>query len=87
MNNIDTTLNERGSRYGKFVDNANMTQMFKDIMSKSPSYSLLTNCHKESLDMIFHKISRILNGDPNYSDSWIDIAGYAELARKENEKI
>jgi hypothetical protein len=33
----------------------------------------------EALDMIFHKIGRILNGDPNYADSWIDIAGYAKL--------
>jgi hypothetical protein len=29
--------------------------------------------------MIAHKIGRILNGDPNYADSWIDIAGYAQL--------
>jgi hypothetical protein len=33
----------------------------------------------EAMDMIFHKIGRILNGDPNYADSWIDIAGYAKL--------
>jgi len=26
-----------------------------------------------------HKIGRILNGDPNWSDSWHDIAGYAQL--------
>ena len=29
--------------------------------------------------MIAHKIGRILNGDPNYLDSWIDIVGYAQL--------
>jgi hypothetical protein len=29
--------------------------------------------------MICHKIARILNGDPNYADSWVDIAGYAQL--------
>ena len=33
----------------------------------------------EALDMILHKIARIANGDPNYADSWIDIAGYAKL--------
>jgi len=33
----------------------------------------------EALDMIAHKIARILNGDPNYADSWDDIAGYAKL--------
>jgi hypothetical protein len=34
---------------------------------------------RESLDMIQHKISRILNGDPNIVDSWADIAGYAHI--------
>ena len=29
--------------------------------------------------MIFHKIGRIINGDPDYADSWHDIAGYAQL--------
>lgn len=29
--------------------------------------------------MIFNKVARILNGNPNYADSWVDIAGYAKL--------
>lgn len=29
--------------------------------------------------MICHKLARIVNGDPGYSDSWRDIAGYAML--------
>lgn len=33
----------------------------------------------EALEMIAHKIGRIINGDPNYADSWHDIAGYAKL--------
>jgi hypothetical protein len=31
------------------------------------------------MEMICHKMARIMNGDPNYSDSWHDIAGYAKL--------
>lgn len=34
---------------------------------------------QEALDMICHKIGRIINGDPDYADSWHDIAGYAQL--------
>jgi hypothetical protein len=33
----------------------------------------------EALDMIAVKISRILTGDPNYSDNWHDIQGFAKL--------
>lgn len=34
---------------------------------------------KESLEMVQHKIGRILNGDPEYDDSWTDQSGYATL--------
>jgi hypothetical protein len=33
----------------------------------------------EALEMIAHKIGRILSGDPNHQDHWDDIAGYAKL--------
>jgi hypothetical protein len=37
---------------------------------------------REALDMIAHKIGRILNGDPNYADSWHDLEGYARLVEQ-----
>lgn len=33
--------------------------------------------------MVAHKIGRILNGDPNYHDSWHDIIGYTKLVADE----
>jgi hypothetical protein len=51
----------------------------------------MKSSQKESLEMIMHKVARILNGDPNYSDSWHDIAGYAKLIDdvliKENAEV
>lgn len=79
--NVDAILDERGSRYGNFLDHARITQRLKNV-----AHQFATDHDKrfdvdqaEALDMIFHKIGRILNGDPNYADSWIDIAGYAKL--------
>ena len=82
---IDETLIERGSRYGKFADHATVTQRLKNVMHNSPNWTegKLTDAQKESLEMIAHKIGRILNGDPNYDDSWIDIEGYAKLITKQ----
>ena len=37
--------------------------------------------------MICHKIGRILNGDPDYGDSWRDIAGYALLVADRLEGV
>ena len=47
------------------------------------SHANLKSYQRESLDMIVHKIARILNGDPNHVDSWHDIAGYATLVELE----
>ena len=77
--NIQETLAERGSRYGKFAEHANITQRIKYIMQYTQNWNELQEDQKESLEMIAHKIGRILNGDPDYDDSWVDIAGYATL--------
>jgi len=76
---LSTVLSERGARYGKFSKHAEITQTLKRVMHSTPNWTLLSSAQKESLEMIAHKIGRILNGDPNYSDSWVDIAGYSKL--------
>lgn len=81
MTDITQTLTDRGSRYGKFEGHAEIAQRLKAIMRV---YEAERGCdldpdQREALEMIAHKIARILNGDPNYADSWIDIAGYAQL--------
>ena len=83
MSDINTTLAERGKRYGAFAGHAVLTQSLKAVFVSAPRYGLLTPSHRESLDMIAHKIGRILNGDPNYADNWHDIAGYATLVEQE----
>ena len=83
--NVDHILQERGSRYGKFSGHASVTQDLKDVIKialAARSKELMPN-QKEALDMICHKIGRIINGDPNYADSWIDIAGYSSLVAKQ----
>lgn len=75
--NIADVLAERGSRYGEFKRHAKITMELKGIVSKyNPG---MDPDQLEALDMIMHKVGRILNGDPNYADSWVDIAGYAKL--------
>jgi len=81
LTDVDKTLDERGKRYGRFRDHAEISQHLKATIE---NYAVKRNCdldpdQSEALGMICHKIARILNGDPNYADSWIDIAGYAKL--------
>lgn len=79
---ITDTLTERGSRYGAFARHAEITQTLKDGLRNHPGWAKLTYNQREALEMICHKIGRILNGDPNYADSWHDIAGYATLVEQ-----
>jgi hypothetical protein len=55
-------------------------------MYQEPGYNKLSADQRESLDMIQHKIGRILCGDPDYADSWHDIAGYAMLVEQRLNK-
>lgn len=79
---IDTTLAERGERYGNFADHADITQGIKDAMKKGRNWDSLKNDQREALEMAAHKFGRILNGDPDYIDSWHDIIGYVRLVEQ-----
>ena len=90
---IENTLTARGHRYGEFKEHAEVTQSIKIAMRIGRNWYNLTHDKREALEMIAHKIGRILNGDPNYKDSWHDIVGYAKLVddtlteETHNEKI
>lgn len=76
---IDATLAERGSRYGSFTEHARITQAIKRAMADSPNWEKLADDQREALEMVAHKAGRILNGDPDFHDSWYDIIGYVKL--------
>lgn len=78
---VERTLEERGTRYGAFSGHAEISQQLKAVLRM---YEAKRGCdlypdQREALEMICHKMARIINGDPNYADSWHDIAGYAKL--------
>lgn len=77
-------LAERGKTHGPYELHAGVTQQIKNVMhfQHQNGYACwvkLTESQRESLDMIAHKIGRILAGDPDFRDHWDDIAGYAKL--------
>ena len=75
---ITDILDERGSRYGVFTEHAEVSQSLKGALYAGMQRDLAAD-QKEALEMICHKMARIVNGDPDYEDSWRDIAGYATL--------
>jgi hypothetical protein len=79
MSSIEATLSQRHSTYGAFDEHARITQNIKRAMIDSPNWETLSDDKREALEMLAHKMGRILNGDPEYKDSWHDIIGYTKL--------
>ena len=79
--NIKQTLEERGKRYGSFKGHAEVTQTLKQVIrvELTRRNKHLSASQQEAIDMTFHKIGRIVNGEANYIDSWRDIVGYNQL--------
>jgi hypothetical protein len=79
---IVDVLKERGKKYGSFETHAILSQKLKAVI-RNHDYHYETKgrsfAQAEAIDMILYKIARIINGDPNYKDSWVDIEGYAHL--------
>jgi hypothetical protein len=79
--NVDTVLDERAKDYGKFIEGAEIMQMLKRLVHNyiEDRGTPLAFDQREAIDMIIHKLGRIINGNPDKVDHWVDIAGYATL--------
>lgn len=78
---VDTVLNTRAKDYGKFKDGASLMQGIKRLLAAHAAQhdKTFADDQWEAIEMIVHKMARIVNGNPDKVDSWQDIAGYATL--------
>lgn len=87
---IEQTLEERGNRYGKFEEHAQIAMAIKNALRIFPEkFDRLPPVVAQAFDVIADKMARTLNGDPYYDDNYHDIIGYAKLVedwvKKENK--
>lgn len=73
-------LEEREQTHGDYSETARMAQALKKVMRHNPR---LSDVQKESLDMICVKLARIVCGNPDDHDHWLDLAGYAMLVHRD----
>lgn len=81
-------LVEREKTHGDFRSNAAISQALKAIVYRNCTKvsGELSDVHKEALDMICLKLSRILSGQASFKGHWDDIAGYANLGAEATER-
>jgi glucan phosphorylase len=86
MKQVNEILEERGSRYGDFNKLSRLSQSIKDVYYINQKENV-TPAMSEAIEMIIHKLARIINGDPYYKDNFIDIQGYCQLYLDELNRI
>lgn len=80
---VQSTLDDRGVNYGDYTDVSASSQRLKDAARQAPGWHKLTHDQAESVEMILHKIARIISGgNPSFVDNWHDIGGYALLSEQ-----
>jgi len=85
---VEELLQTRGNRYGTFKNQAALSQALKNTIMKHyfntrENPAPMEPYMAEAIAMICHKLARIVNGDPYYESSWVDIEGYAKLVSDE----
>lgn len=85
MPELQETLDQRGSAYGPFREQAAVAQELKAVIRGAwlSGITTLEPFEVEALDMLATKISRIVCGAPRQLDSWHDIAGYASITERD----
>jgi len=83
MSDIENVLKERGAAYGDFASLACLEQELKEALRSGTCWRGLCPATRTSLDMIVHKLARVLNGPGEVLDNFVDLVGYAELALRE----
>ena len=75
---LSDILADRAETHGDFERVARLAQNLKTLIRSEPH--CLSYRQMESLEMICAKMARIVCGNPDEPDHWIDIQGYAALA-------
>lgn len=83
---IKEVLNQRQKTHGEF---SQVSKTYSDFIKTLENTGFFGKCedhHRLAIDVIFLNLSRILNGDMNFDDRWLDIIEYSELVLKQLDK-
>ena len=73
----------RDHQHGGMEAVGDVSQQLKLVLRDGRNWEKLTYGEQEALEMISHKLGRILSGaDPHDPQHWEDVAGYAHAAMR-----
>jgi Domain of unknown function (DUF6378) len=72
-------VKDREKTHGNYQTQSALAQKFKKAFRSTPNWEKLNEQQAEALEAMAVKLARILAGDANYKDHWMDLQGYAFL--------
>lgn len=85
--NIEAILQNREQTHGLYSVQSATSQRLKSLIWTSPNYQTMPDHMREGLEMIQHKVARIVSGNAYERDHWVDIMGYAALVLRELDQV
>lgn len=79
MDETQDTLHAKEASHGPYRDQARFSQLLKGIVHKHKNWNGIPGEQKEAIDVILMKVSRIIAGNHDEPDHYLDISGYAML--------
>lgn len=82
MPEVKDILAARRDVHGDFVESSVTQGRIISELESTPGWSRCSYAQRRALHMIVEKLTRIVWGNPDEPDHWIDIAGYSTLGGK-----
>jgi len=77
-NPAQSIIEERAKIRGDFREQARVSQNLKRMLHDARGQQL-SDEQRECLEHMLEKMARIVTGDPNEADAWLDLIGYPTL--------
>lgn len=84
-NALDQIRDDRAKTHGKFEDGAKVFEILTAPVAQALNDGQISDVQHYGLIMAMSKVTRILVGDPNEKDHWIDGANYLLLGGGVND--
>ena len=82
--NTTELLAQRESTHGDFIQGAEIFAQLTKPIENAWRHNQIDNCQHYALTMIMAKVTRILGGNNQFADHWVDLANYAHLGGRLN---
>lgn len=84
---VDELLSKKSQMHGSFYEVSRRFLRISSAILQGAKHGDLSPEQQTAIYMIAMKLARIVEGDSNHPDHWVDIQGYARLAEMSLDNV